>query len=111
MLQHLFKSVGFGWGVRISGLVSAACCITAALTVTTFSPPKKTELCVGIKTFTDTPYVLLAIGSCLVALGMFELSILKTFLIRLSKVYLSRSSISLNTPAIFLFRPIRPSMS
>ncbi|KAF8073375.1 major facilitator superfamily domain-containing protein [Lyophyllum atratum] len=71
MLQRLFNSVGFGWGVRISGLVSAACCITAALTVTTSSPPKKTELCVGIKTFTDTPYVLLAIGSCLVALGLF----------------------------------------
>ncbi|KAG6889893.1 hypothetical protein C0995_013869 [Termitomyces sp. Mi166 len=48
MLQRLFVSVGFGWGVRISGLVSAVCCIIATLC-----------------------YILLTIGSCLVALGLF----------------------------------------
>ncbi|KAG6914596.1 hypothetical protein DXG01_016430 [Tephrocybe rancida] len=69
MLQHLFVSVGFGWGVRISGLVSAACCIMATLAVRSLSPPKQTGLSIGVKTFTDTRYVLLAIGSSLVALG------------------------------------------
>ncbi|KAF5374180.1 hypothetical protein D9615_008864 [Tricholomella constricta] len=54
MLQRLFALVGFGWGVRISGLISA-----------------NTSLYIGIKTFTDTRYVLLTIGSSLVALGLF----------------------------------------
>lgn len=69
MLQRLFGMVGFGWGVRISGLVSAVCCIAATLTVTSLSPPKKSGPCASIKTFTDSRYILLAVGSSFVALG------------------------------------------
>ncbi|KAG5715111.1 putative transporter MCH4 [Termitomyces sp. T112] len=71
MLQRLFVSVGFGWGVRISGLVSAVCCVMATLCVRNHSSTKRTDCCISLKTFSDTKYILLAIGSCLVALGLF----------------------------------------
>ncbi|RDB15271.1 Riboflavin transporter MCH5 [Hypsizygus marmoreus] len=72
ILQRLFMIVGFGWGVRISGLISAACCISAVLTVTALSSLKTSLPCaVSFKTFTDTQYLLLALGSSLVALGLF----------------------------------------
>ncbi|KAF9465811.1 MFS general substrate transporter [Collybia nuda] len=71
MLQQLFEAVGFGWGVRIAGLVSAVCCVTATLTVTSLSSAKKSGPCANIKTFSDFRYILLAAGSSFVALGLF----------------------------------------
>ncbi|KAG6831444.1 hypothetical protein H0H87_005116 [Tephrocybe sp. NHM501043] len=71
MLQNLFVSVDFGWGVRISGLVSAVCCIIATIAVSSLSPSKRADVYIGAKTFADTRYILLAIGSSLVALGLF----------------------------------------
>ncbi|KAF8875300.1 MFS general substrate transporter [Infundibulicybe gibba] len=71
MLQHLFETVGFGWGVRISGLISAVCCMVALLTVTSRSPPRKTCPRPKLQTFTDPQFMFLAAGSGLVALGLF----------------------------------------
>ncbi|KAJ8521691.1 hypothetical protein ONZ45_g1640 [Pleurotus djamor] len=72
MLRHLFDSIGFGWAVRVFGLISALCCITAVLTVTTRLPPKQRKgLCVQFSGFKDVRFVLLTIGSAFVALGLF----------------------------------------
>ncbi|KAJ6460074.1 MFS general substrate transporter [Mycena vitilis] len=72
MLQRLFALVGFGWGVRISGLISGLVCCIAIATVTRYAPPKQRgATCRLSETFTDSRFVLLAAGSCFVALGLF----------------------------------------
>ncbi|KAJ7882538.1 MFS general substrate transporter [Mycena olivaceomarginata] len=72
MLQRLFQLVGFGWGVRISGLLSGVVCCIAILTVTRHAPPKQRgATCKLSETFRDSRFVLLAAGSSLVALGLF----------------------------------------
>lgn len=75
MLQRLFGSLNFGWGVRVSGLVSGVCCAAATLIVTSLPSPKTADTCtLNIKTFADSRYVLLAIGSSFVSLGAFFIS-------------------------------------
>ncbi|KAF7339052.1 MFS general substrate transporter [Mycena venus] len=72
MLHRLFQLVGFGWGVRISGLLSGVLCCIAIATVTRYSPQKQQEAtCKISETFRDSRFMLLAGGSCLVALGLF----------------------------------------
>ncbi|KAJ7500859.1 MFS general substrate transporter [Mycena galericulata] len=72
MLQRLFQLVGFGWGVRISGLLTGVCCCIAIATVTRYAPPKQRgATCKLSETFRDPRFALLAAGSCLVALGLF----------------------------------------
>ncbi|KAJ7130716.1 major facilitator superfamily domain-containing protein [Mycena filopes] len=72
MLQRLFQTVGFGWGVRISGLMTAVVCCIACATVTRYAPPKQRGATVKLsETFKDSRFVLLAGGSSLVALGLF----------------------------------------
>ncbi|KAF7342736.1 Monocarboxylate permease-like protein [Mycena sanguinolenta] len=72
MLQRLFQLVGFGWGVRISGLISGAVCCVAVFTVTRYAPPKQRgATCRLLETLTDSRFVLLATGSSFVALGLF----------------------------------------
>ncbi|KAJ6622076.1 MFS general substrate transporter [Mycena sp. CBHHK59/15] len=64
MLQRLFQTVGFGWGVRISGLLSGVVCCIAIMT-------QRGACCKLSETLKDARFVLLAAGSCLVALGLF----------------------------------------
>ncbi|KAJ7132725.1 major facilitator superfamily domain-containing protein [Mycena filopes] len=72
MLQRLFETVGFAWGVRISGLVTAAVCCIAVATVTRYAPPKQRGATWKLlDTFKDARFVLLAAGSSFVALGLF----------------------------------------
>ncbi|KAJ7222828.1 MFS general substrate transporter [Mycena haematopus] len=72
MLQRLFQLVGFGWGVRISGLISGVACCVAIATVTRYAPPKQRgATCKLLETLTDSRFVLLAAGSSCVALGLF----------------------------------------
>ncbi|KAJ6549934.1 MFS general substrate transporter [Mycena capillaripes] len=72
MLERLFQLVGFGWGVRISGLLSGVVCCIAIATVTRYAPPKpRGATCSISELFTDSRFVLLATGSCFVALGLF----------------------------------------
>ncbi|KAJ6549580.1 MFS general substrate transporter [Mycena vulgaris] len=72
LLQRLFQSVGFGWGVRISGLISGVVCCIAIATVTRYAPPKQRGAAYKLsETFRDSRFVLLAAGSSLVALGLF----------------------------------------
>ncbi|CAA7266083.1 unnamed protein product [Cyclocybe aegerita] len=71
MLQHLFETVGFGWGVRISGLISGVGCALATLMTTSLSAQKKPAPYFDLKTIADVPFALLAAGSCFVALGLF----------------------------------------
>lgn len=69
MLQRLFERVGFAWGVRISGLVSGVGCVVATLMISSLSAKKKPGPYFDIKTISDAKFILLAIGSCFVALG------------------------------------------
>ncbi|KAJ7621068.1 MFS general substrate transporter [Roridomyces roridus] len=72
MLTRLFELVGFGWGVRISGLLSGVCCCIAIAAVTRYAPPKQRGAASKLsETFRDSRFVLLAAGSCFVALGLF----------------------------------------
>ncbi|KAF7310195.1 Monocarboxylate permease-like protein [Mycena indigotica] len=74
MLERLFQRVGFGWAVRISGLLSGTVCCVALATVTRYAPPKQrsasTRMIIA-DTIRDSRFVLLAAGSCFVALGLF----------------------------------------
>lgn len=80
MLQRLFQLVGFGWGVRISGLLSGVLCCIAIATVTRYAPPKQRgATCKLSETLRDSRFVLLAAGSCLVALGACLVSIRQLF--------------------------------
>ena len=69
MLQHLFHQVGFGWGVRISGIISGSGCIVATLLTVNLSGQRKQVPCFDVKNISDIRFLLLAAGSCLVALG------------------------------------------
>ncbi|KAF8955854.1 MFS general substrate transporter [Flammula alnicola] len=71
MIQGLLEHIGFGWGVRIIGLVSGVGCIAAILMVTSLSSQRKPDPCFDIKTIADARFALLAAGSCFVALGLF----------------------------------------
>ncbi|KAJ3502276.1 hypothetical protein NLJ89_g8964 [Agrocybe chaxingu] len=71
MLQRLFETVGFGWGVRISGLISGVGCALATLMTTSLSAQKKPAPYFDLKTIADVRFALLAAGSCFVALGLF----------------------------------------
>ncbi|KAF4621798.1 hypothetical protein D9613_012085 [Agrocybe pediades] len=68
VLQGLFSRVGFGWGVRISGLVSGVGCVAATIMVSSLSLPKKPGPYFDIKTVADRKFLLLAAGSFFVAL-------------------------------------------
>ncbi|KAG7444069.1 MFS general substrate transporter [Guyanagaster necrorhizus] len=73
MLQHLFEHVGFGWGVRVSALVSGVGCGIALVTVTALTPGQKRGRCSFrlCSTFKDGRFDFLMVGSSLVALGLF----------------------------------------
>ncbi|KAF7300014.1 Monocarboxylate permease-like protein [Mycena kentingensis (nom. inval.)] len=72
MLERLFQQVGFGWAIRISGLVSGVGCCLALATVTRYAPPKQRGAACRLgDTFRDSRFTLLAAGSCFVALGLF----------------------------------------
>ncbi|KAF8192335.1 MFS general substrate transporter [Mycena galopus ATCC 62051] len=72
MLQRLFGLVGFGWGVRISGLLTGVVCCIAIATVTRYATPKQRGApCKLSETLTDSRFLLFAAGSGLVALGLF----------------------------------------
>jgi len=71
ILQALFDKIGFGWGVRISGLVSTVLCIMATLMVSSLFGQKKPGPYFDINTIADARFALLALGSVFVALGLF----------------------------------------
>ena len=81
MLQRLFISCGFGWGVRIAGFICLALCALACCLVTTNR--SKTDNRVSApwfdkKHFTDKTFVLLTLGSVFVSLGTIPTHIYKT---------------------------------
>jgi MFS family permease len=64
--------VGFGWAVRISSLMSAVLCVVAILTVRLRHPiNKKADLVLDVRTIKDRRFLLLALGSFFVCLGIF----------------------------------------
>jgi len=72
MLRYLFNKVGFGWAVRISSLMSAVLCVVAILTVRLRHPiNKKADLVLDVRTIKDRRFLLLALGSFFVCLGIF----------------------------------------
>ncbi|EIW81585.1 MFS general substrate transporter [Coniophora puteana RWD-64-598 SS2] len=75
LYQHLFRQIGFAWGVRAAGLLSICCCLVAVLAVKSDPPPKRNTDKGGLFqkcTISDRPFVLLVIGSAFVALGLFS---------------------------------------
>ncbi|KIY52448.1 MFS general substrate transporter [Fistulina hepatica ATCC 64428] len=72
MYQRLFEAVGFGWGVRISCLISTVCCGIALLTVSCHEFKEKDPgPCVDCSSVRDMRFILLAGGSCFVSLGIY----------------------------------------
>ncbi|KAH7927642.1 MFS general substrate transporter [Leucogyrophana mollusca] len=72
LLRYLFGTIGFNWAVRASGLVSAACCALAILTVKSRLPSgKKAGSRSSTNVFTDSRFMLLVAGSFFVCLGLF----------------------------------------
>ncbi|KAF5314901.1 hypothetical protein D9619_007514 [Psilocybe cf. subviscida] len=72
MMQRLFEQIGFGWGIRIIALIGFVGCTVATLTVTSLSTKKKPGPYFDVTTVSDSKFILLAIGSCFVALGLFN---------------------------------------
>jgi hypothetical protein len=75
MLRRLFATVGFAWGIRIAGFVCLACCVVATLTVTSRLSTSKPDSHDHVPSFKDAPFILLAIGSTLVFIGIILFSI------------------------------------
>ncbi|KAL0960544.1 hypothetical protein HGRIS_005582 [Hohenbuehelia grisea] len=73
MLEHLFTKVGFGWGVRVSGLMSGVCSLLAVLTVTRRRPLEDPapRPWIDFAMLKDCRFLFLTAGSCFVALGLF----------------------------------------
>ncbi|KAH6907656.1 major facilitator superfamily domain-containing protein [Coprinopsis sp. MPI-PUGE-AT-0042] len=72
LLRNLFDLVGYGWAVRITGLVSALGCLAASLMVSTKYPPQaKGGPFFNMRSIMDLRFAFLVIGCCLVALGLF----------------------------------------
>ena len=71
ILQSLFVHVGFGWGVRISGLVSSVICAISTLMVSSLFIQRKSAPYFDISALTDIRFALLATGSAFVLLGEF----------------------------------------
>ncbi|KAF9523142.1 MFS general substrate transporter [Crepidotus variabilis] len=74
VLQHLFQHVGFGWGVRIAAIVTGSGCVIATLLTNRYpSPLQKGSInCFQLRSFCDAKFLLLAAGSGVVALGLFN---------------------------------------
>lgn len=71
MLRYLFNTVGFGWAVRISSLMSAVFCVVAVFTVRLQHPiKKKAGLVLDVRTIKDRRFLLLVLGSFFVCLGV-----------------------------------------
>lgn len=78
LLQHLFESVGFSWGVRISGLLSLVGCAIATICVTRITQ-KMSDCHFDVKAIFDIRFTLLVVGSFLVALGLYIFEIVFIF--------------------------------
>lgn len=70
MLRQLFLRIDYAWAVRASTLISVACCVVALVTVKK-EGCKKCSGWLDVKMFKDTCFMLLAIGSFFVCLGIF----------------------------------------
>lgn len=70
MLRQLFTKVGFAWGVRISGFITLALCTIATAMVTSNLPiGRRSGPWFDVNMFKDTRYLLVGLGSALIALG------------------------------------------
>lgn len=71
MLRYLFNTIGFGWAVRISALMTAVLSVVAILTVKLRHPiNKKARLVPVVWTIKDPRFIFLASGSFFVCLGV-----------------------------------------
>ncbi|KAI0927652.1 hypothetical protein AcV5_008131 [Taiwanofungus camphoratus] len=72
MLRQLFTKVGFAWGVRISGFITLALCtIATAMVTSNLSVGRRSGPWFDVNMFKDTRYLLVGLGSALIALGLF----------------------------------------
>ena len=70
MLQRLFITCGFGWGVRISGFICLVVCALACCAVTSHLERERTSNpWFDLSHFRDDKFVLLIVGSVLISLG------------------------------------------
>lgn len=72
LLRYLFRTIGFGWAVRVLALISGIFGTIAILTVSVRSDcQKKPSLLVDIRLINDRQYLLLVAGSFFVCMGIF----------------------------------------
>lgn len=72
MLQRLFASCGFGWGVRIAGFICLLLCGIACCTVTSrLERRQESAPWFSSAPLRDGTFVLLVVGSVFVSLGLF----------------------------------------
>ncbi|EKM75508.1 hypothetical protein AGABI1DRAFT_46358 [Agaricus bisporus var. burnettii JB137-S8] len=80
MLQQLFEKIGFAWGTRVLALISGVGCVAATLAVSNCSTQrqdsdgsqiKKSIPYIDTTAFKDPRFLLLTLGSCFVALGLY----------------------------------------
>lgn len=70
LLRYLFRTIGFGWAVRVLALVSAIFGTIAILTVSVrLDCQRKPSSLVDIRLINDRQYLLLVAGSFFVCMG------------------------------------------
>lgn len=70
MLQRLFLTCGFGWGVRISGFICLALCAVACCTVSSrLRRARASAPWFDMRHLRDEQFVLLTVGSVFISLG------------------------------------------
>jgi predicted MFS family arabinose efflux permease len=72
IMRHLFDVIGFGWTLRVMGLISAVGCSVAVVAVSSNKPPVPTPgPWINFKMFREPCFALLSAGSFFIALGLF----------------------------------------
>ncbi|BEJ10620.1 hypothetical protein CspHIS471_0100420 [Cutaneotrichosporon sp. HIS471] len=99
ILQRLISQVGFGWALRISGLISAILlALACALIRPRFPPRKATPFLQTLTCFKDPKWLLLSFGNSLASAGCF----MPSFFITLRATQLGAGNLAFYTLSILL---------
>ncbi|KAI5198740.1 MFS transporter, MCP family, solute carrier family 16, member 10 [Aureobasidium subglaciale] len=64
MARQLLPQIGFGWTLRVLGLINLVCLCTAGLAMKPRLPPRKSGPLVDLSAFKEVEYMLFSIGMC-----------------------------------------------
>ncbi|KAI4717112.1 MFS transporter, MCP family, solute carrier family 16, member 10 [Aureobasidium sp. EXF-10727] len=62
--RQLLPQIGFGWTIRVLGLINLVCLCTAGITMKPRLPPRKSGPLVDFSAFKELDYMLFTIGMC-----------------------------------------------